>query len=180
MQQTSHTPSLCSDSTSTPPSHCKPPIVRLIHYGYRRCLYNTSPNKASNPLPRSGNSGKRCNTKTLVRRCVSTLCLPWLTVRGAANAVARIDNLEFLSDVVPQTVAVKQTRETKSAKSKKKAATVEMGQRKLSALMKPKDAAVARVEATPEPESDDGASSQKEMGKDTGVGRSDDEDVVMG
>ena len=94
--------------------------------------------------------------------------------------MARIDNLEFLSDVVPQTVAVKQTRETKSAKSKKKAATVEMGQRKLSALMKPKDAAVARVEATPEPESDDGASSQKEMGKDTGVGRSDDEDVVMG
>jgi hypothetical protein len=100
----------------------------------------------------------------------------------AANAVSRIDNLEFLSDVVPQTVAVKQTRETKLAKSKKKTATAETGQRTLSALMKPKQAEADQVEATPEPESDEVAPSQKEKGKgrDAGVESSDDEDVVMG
>lgn len=105
-----------------------------------------------------------------------------MSVGNAANAVARIDNLEFLSDVVPQTVAVKQTRETKAAKSKKKTAVAETGQTTLSTLMKPKQAAVDRVEATPEPELDEGASSQKGKGKaeETGVEISDDEDVVMG
>lgn len=99
----------------------------------------------------------------------------------AANAVARIDNLEFLSDVIPQTVAVKQTRETKLAKSKKKTATAETGQGTLSALVRPKQAEADRVEATPEPESDEAASSRKEKGKgDAGVELSDDEDVAMG
>jgi hypothetical protein len=65
--------------------------------------------------------------------------------------VARIDNLEFLSDVIPQVQTVKQTRETKPAKSKKKQATTEAGQTTLNAMLKAKP---DRVSVTPEAESD--------------------------
>ncbi|KAI5795592.1 histone-fold-containing protein [Geopyxis carbonaria] len=43
-----------------------------------------------------------------------------LQYKDLASAVARIDNLEFLADVIPPIIANKPVRETKTAKSKKK------------------------------------------------------------
>jgi DNA-directed RNA polymerase I subunit RPA43 len=51
---------------------------------------------------------------------------PW-----TAHAVSRIDNLEFLADVVPPMHTLKPARETKLAKSKRKAIG-EIGQTTLS------------------------------------------------
>ncbi|KAI9821870.1 MAG: hypothetical protein M1827_002452 [Pycnora praestabilis] len=52
--------------------------------------------------------------------------------KDLANAVARIDNLEFLSDVIPRTIPYKQYREKKSREAANDAA-VEAGQTTLDA-----------------------------------------------
>ncbi|KAI5809335.1 hypothetical protein BZA77DRAFT_328835 [Pyronema omphalodes] len=74
-----------------------------------------------------------------------------------ANAVARIDNLEFLSDVIPQQLAAqKQTteKETKAGKSKKKDSATIGGQKTLSSMLKPK-AVAEEKEKERDPASDD-------------------------
>ncbi|KAA8901438.1 histone-fold-containing protein [Sphaerosporella brunnea] len=111
--------------------------------------------------------------------------------KDLANAVARIDKLEFLTDVIPQVHAVKPIRETKPAKSKKKqqgtVAITEAGQTTLSAMLKTKEP--DRVSATPEVESD-GEPEHRDQQKDKGKGKeverpesprtaSEDEDVIM-
>lgn len=68
--------------------------------------------------------------------------------------MARIDNLEFLSDVIPQVLATKQPRETKPVRSKKKqsAAAAGAGQSTLGALFKLQTAA-ATPQSDQEPDS---------------------------
>ncbi|KAI5799588.1 hypothetical protein FPQ18DRAFT_319696 [Pyronema domesticum] len=120
-----------------------------------------------------------------------------------ANAVARIDNLEFLSDVIPQQLAApKQTteREPKTGKSKKKDSTTTGGQKTLSSMLKPKAVAEKKEkekEKERDPASDDDdTKEEKGEGKGEGNGgekdndsdhfeplkasEDDDEDVVMG
>lgn len=82
--------------------------------------------------------------------------------------MARIDNLEFLSDVIPQVVAAKQPRETKAAKSKKKQSTAatEAGQPTLGALFKLQTATAAALQPDQELDSaSDSSASRKGKGK---------------
>lgn len=66
----------------------------------------------------------------------------YMLTEFVASAVARIDNLEFLSDVIPQRLAVKEPRETKPAKSRVKGGAVDKRQTTLTAgLTKPASAA---------------------------------------
>jgi hypothetical protein len=141
-------------------------------------------NKVSSHWRRSASKGKPSNTKISVRRHTFTPATgtPLAYTVRSANAVARIDNLEFLSDVIPQVHAVKQTRETKPAKSKKQA-TTEAGQTTLNAMLKAKPDCVS---ATPEAESDHEQESLKSKDKGKEVERpqsprtaSEDEDVIM-
>lgn len=115
----------------------------------RKCSRSTWLSRASSLSPPSASNARLCSTGTWVRAPACTFGL-LVTYGTAASAVARTDNLEFLSDVIPQVVVARQTRETKTARSKK--STTEAGQRKLTELMNPKP---ARVSPTPEPEAAD-------------------------
>ena len=105
-----------------------------------------------------------------------------------ANAVTRIDNLEFLADVVPPTTTTKQPRETKAAKSQKKQ-TGEAGQLTLTGQrVVPVIAQSSQAGATSGDEGDlaaaeEGESSRSSLqGKDKEVGRTpedQDEDIEM-
>lgn len=52
--------------------------------------------------------------------------------RGIATAVSRIDNLEFLADVIPKTTTYKQFKEKKTKEAPGKGAEMEKGQRTLN------------------------------------------------
>jgi len=104
-----------------------------------------------------------------------------------ANAVTRIDNLEFLADVVPPTTTVKQPRETKAAKSQKKQ-TGEAGQLTLTGqrvvpVIAQSSQAGASGDEWDLAAADEGESSRSSLqGKDKEVGRTpedEDEDIEM-
>jgi hypothetical protein len=150
------------------------------------------PRRARSQVTGSGAEAKKDHTIQRPWYVVATNPRPASTAFAhaahPANAVARIDNLEFLSDVIPQVHAIKQTRETKPAKSKKQATTM-TGQTTLNVLLKTKP---DRVSATPEAETD-GKPEQPQKSsnpKDKGKGREaeqpesprvadEDEDVIM-
>jgi len=107
--------------------------------------------------------------------------------KDLANAVTRIDNLEFLADVVPPTTTVKQPRETKAAKSQKKQ-TGEAGQLTLTGqrvvpVIAQSSQAGASGDEWDLAAADEGESSRSSLqGKDKEVGRTpedEDEDIEM-
>lgn len=55
-----------------------------------------------------------------------------LTVSRIATAVSRIDNLEFLADVIPKTTTYKQFKESQAKEAVKNNSTREKGQRTLN------------------------------------------------
>ncbi|KAF7595657.1 hypothetical protein BBP40_005101 [Aspergillus hancockii] len=68
--------------------------------------------------------------------------------KDLATAVSRIDNLEFLSDVIPKTTTYKQFKE-KRAKETKAEVEVEKGQRTLNGTAPHANGASAHQEETP-------------------------------
>ncbi|KAI9828060.1 MAG: hypothetical protein M1832_003587 [Thelocarpon impressellum] len=84
--------------------------------------------------------------------------------RDLANAVARIDNLEFLADVVPRTVPYKQYREKKSREAADEE-PVEQGQTTLDGRRK------AEYAANGDDESDDESAHAAEQPETTSVQR---------
>lgn len=57
---------------------------------------------------------------------------------GTATAVSRIDNLEFLADVIPRTTTYKQFKEKKAKEGPVKSSGIEKGQRTLNGTKPPK------------------------------------------
>lgn len=57
---------------------------------------------------------------------------------GTATAVSRIDNLEFLADVIPRTTTYKQFKEKKAKEGPVKSGGIEKGQRTLNGTKPPK------------------------------------------
>lgn len=55
-----------------------------------------------------------------------------LRMSGTATAVSRIDNLEFLADVIPRTTTYKQFKEKKAKEGPVQSGGVEKGQRTLN------------------------------------------------
>jgi hypothetical protein len=113
--------------------------------------------------------------------CKATL----LTLK--ANAVARIDNLEFLTDVVPPTTTTKQPRETRAAKSQKRLAgeagqLTLTGQRVVPVIVQSSQAATSGDEGdlAAADEGESSRSSPKGKGKEVGRTPEDqNEDIEM-
>lgn len=57
--------------------------------------------------------------------------------RDLATAVSRIDNLEFLADVIPKTTTYKQFKEKKAKETQGKGGDIEKGQRTLNGTLPP-------------------------------------------
>lgn len=94
---------------------------------YRKCLFDTSQSKVTMSSNRKQSQEGTYNTKILVLLSAIPSCIPLL--KREANAVARIDNLEFLSDVVPRTITYREYKEKASARAaKKKARPLQPGQ----------------------------------------------------
>ena len=84
---------------------------------------------------RNGNLEKLFSTRTWVGSSTANLTVN-LTVSTVATAVSRIDNLEFLADVIPKTTTYKQFKE-KRAKESGKDLEIEKGQRTLNGSLPP-------------------------------------------
>ena len=104
-------------------------------YVYRKCLFATLRNRRITLLNRKESLGGTYSTKILVRFFRPSNSVVIADKRYKANAVARIDNLEFLSDVIPRTQTYgqymeKKNREYKETKSREAARTraIENGQ----------------------------------------------------
>lgn len=97
---------------------------------------------------RSANLGRPFNTKISVALILvsvpHTTCLQWLTTANIATAVSRIDNLEFLADVIPKTTTYRQYKEKRAREVAQDAPATEKGQRTLDSAVKAQNG-VARL-----------------------------------
>lgn len=100
----------------------------------RKCSSNTSQSKGITSSNPNGNHERPYNTRTWVSHLQT-----WETrfetdanTLRIATAVSRIDNLEFLSDVIPKTTTYKQFKEKKAKEGPVKSGGIEKGQRTLN------------------------------------------------
>jgi hypothetical protein len=95
----------------------------------RSCSFNTSPSKDITSSSRSASLERLYNTKISVRTpdLSSNSVFFILTDCAAATAVSRIDNLEFLADVIPKTTTYRQFKEKRAREVAQDAPEIEKG-----------------------------------------------------